>query len=130
MVMLTENRLDRRFFERFKVLGPAYAAIGPGFERMGHIINISRSGIAFNYIQHAGTPAILGESFIQISDNFQVISVMPFISILDDSGDLPDPHSSVEIRCHRGRFGPLSRNQLDTLIGFLEEKTQFELIKN
>lgn len=129
--MDTTNKTERRVFERYKVKGPAYAAIGPDYERMGHIINISRSGVAFSYIHHDHTPIDIGETHIKISDNQSVVCCdIPFISISDVGGDVADPHSSVEIRQHRGCFGILSREQLNSLIGFLEEKTPFELIKN
>lgn len=128
--MYMQNGIERRVFERFKVTGPAYAAVGSKLDRMGHIINISRSGVAFSYIKHSSDPPWLGETRIQISDNIESLCDMPFISISDTSGDVADPHSSVEIRYHRGRFGPLTHEQLDALIGFLEEKTHFELIKN
>ena len=81
--MYIQNGVERRVFERFKVSGPAYAALGPELDRMGHIINISRSGLAFSYIKHASDTPILGETRIQISDNADILCDMPFISISD-----------------------------------------------
>lgn len=125
-MMLTEIKKDRRKHERFAVEAPAYAAIGPDFGRMGHIINISRSGLAFTYIKHRDRSIIEVETMIQISDNRETIGDFPFISISDTGGDLADPYSSVEVRYHRGRFGRLSPEQRQILMAFLEMKTAIE----
>lgn len=125
-MMLTEIKEERRKFERYAVEGPAYAAIGPDFGQMGHIMNISRSGVAFSYIKHRERSIIDGETMIQISDNHKTLGNFPFISISDTGGDLADPFSSVEVRYHRGRFGRLSREQRLILLSFLEMKTMFE----
>ena len=124
--MKNENILEKRKFERYRVNGLAYAAIGPDFSRMGHIINISRSGLCFSYIQQADAPPYEKETYIQISDNVETLCEMPFVTISDTIGDLADPHSSVKIRHHRGCFGKLSRDQLASLAGFLGEKTPFK----
>jgi hypothetical protein len=125
-MMLTEIKQERRKYERYAVEGPAYAAIGPDFGRMGHIVNISRSGLAFTYIKHRDRSIIEVETMIQISDNQETVGDFPFISISDKGGDLADPFSSVEVRYHRGRFGRLSREQKQILLAFLEMKTAFE----
>jgi hypothetical protein len=124
--LYNEFLLEKRKFERYRVSGPAYAAIGPGFSRMGHIVNISRNGVAFTYIQQSGTPPLETQTVIQISDNNGTLCTLPFHTVSDTNGDLADPHSSVEIRCHRGHFGKLTREQLNTLIHFLENKTDFQ----
>jgi hypothetical protein len=126
--MYPQNVLERRRNERYKVNGPAYAAIGPDFCRMGHIINISRSGLAFSYIHKSGLPELEMETRIQISDNNETLCEIPFISVSDTDGDLADPHSSVEIRLHRGCFGKLNRHELESLIEFLGNKTSFRLV--
>lgn len=125
-MILTEIKQERRKFERYTVETPAYAAIGPDFGRMGHIINISRSGVAFTYIKHRERSIIEGETLIQISDNHETLGDFPFISISDTGCDLADPFSSVEVRYHRGRFGRLSPEQRQRLLSFLEMKTTFE----
>lgn len=128
-MMLTEIKQDRRKFERYAVESPAYAAVGPDFGRMGHIINISRSGVAFTYIKHRERSIIEGETLIQISDNYETIGDFPFICVSDTGCDLADPFSSVEVRYHRGRFGDLSPEQKRRLLSFLEMKTTFETEK-
>lgn len=128
--MNKKDRSERRRFRRFRVDGPAYAAVGPEFECMGHIINISRSGVAFSYVQHTSRPAAIGQTRIQLSDNMKSLCGMPFVSISDRAAEPVDPFSSVEIRLHRGSFGILSPEQLEALIDFLEEKTPFDLVRN
>ncbi|GAB6097242.1 hypothetical protein JCM14469_34960 [Desulfatiferula olefinivorans] len=128
--MNTPVQSERRQFKRFRVDGPAYAAVGPELACMGHIINISRGGVAFSYVRHTGRPTNIGETLIRLSDNQTSLCDMPFVSISDQAADPVDPFSSVEIRLHRGCFGTLSREQLDDLIVFLEEKTPFEPVRN
>jgi hypothetical protein len=117
---------ERRRFERYTVAGPAYAAVGPDFRRMGHIMNISRSGVAFTYINHRNHSDLEGETMIQLSDNEKTLGDFPFITISDTGEDSADPYSSVEVRCHRGRFGSLTRDQQDIIRSFIRSKG-FEL---
>lgn len=126
--MLNSESSERRTFERFRVNSSAYAAIGPDFQRHGHIINISRGGVSFSYIQEPGMPGMNGTSSIVLSDSSETLEPLPFFSVDDTGGDMADPHSSVVLRYHRGRFGQLNRLQIEGLIRFLEKKTDFELI--
>ena len=119
---------ERRLFERFDVKSPAYAAVGPEFERIGRIINISRSGLAFSYIKHQDNLLTKRETRIQLSDSRGTFCVVPFITISDTGADIVDPYSSVELRYHRGRFGKLSMRQLDALVDFLKSKTLFNVV--
>lgn len=116
-------KIERREFERVKLVGAAYAAIGPDYSRMGHIMNISQGGVAFSYIYHRDMPELSGETKILISDNVEALEEMPFIAILDTGAYIADPHSSVVIRHIRGRFGDLSPAQMEALMNFQKEKT-------
>ncbi len=113
---------ERRKSERFFVEGVAYAALGPDFNLMGHIVNISLKGLAFYYIDVGGGLG-LNRTTVQLRDSRQIICTLPFESISDTDGDVADPYSSVEIRYHRGRFVKLSREQTRDLRAFLEKRT-------
>ena len=116
---------ERRKFERFFVEGTAYAALGPDFNHMGHIVDISLNGLAFSYVDDVDRQLELSRTTVQLRDNHQVLCALPFESISDTDGDLPDPYSSVEIRYHRGRFGRLTREQTRLLKAFLKKRTAF-----
>lgn len=123
---LTLVRQERRKHERFTIEGPVYAAVGPEFQWMGHIVNISRSGVAFTYVKHRDGAPVKGETHIQLSDNDEPLGVFPFISVSDTGGDVADPYSSVEVRYHRGRFGSLNAQQKTKLMSFIEMKAAEE----
>lgn len=116
---------ERRKFERYYVEGTAYAALGPDFDHMGHIVNISLNGLAFSYVDDVDGHLELNRTTVQLRDNQQVLCSLPFESISDTDGDLPDPYSSVEIRYHRGRFGRLTQEQTRLLKAFLKKRTAF-----
>lgn len=116
---------ERRKFERYFVEGTAYASLGPDFNHMGHIVDISLNGLAFSYVDDVDGQLELGRTTVQLKDNQRVLCSLPFESISDTDGDLPDPYSSVEIRYHRGRFGRLTRKQARLLKAFLKKRTAF-----
>lgn len=113
---------DRRKFERFPVEGSVYAVVGPFFNQPGHIVNISMSGLAFHYVS-TSDEIKLTQSVVQLKDNNRVFCSLPFISVSDTGGDVPDPYSSVEIRYHRGRFGQLTKEQTRNLRTFIKKWT-------
>ncbi len=123
---LTLVRQERRKHERYTIEGPVYAAVGPEFQWMGHIVNISRSGVAFTYVKQKDGAPVQGETHIQLSDNDDALGVFPFISISDTGGDMADPYSSVEIRYHRGRFGRLDAQQKTKLMSLIAMKAAVE----
>lgn len=116
---------ERRKFERYYVEGTTYAVLGPDFNHMGHIVNISLNGLAFSYVDDVDGRLELRRTTVQLRDNQQVLCALPFESISDTDGDLPDPFSSVEIRYHRGRFGRLTQEQARLLKAFLKKRTAF-----
>ncbi len=124
-LLVTELLQERRKYERYFTEGTTYAAIGPDFRHLGHVVNISRSGLAFSYIDHPDILPDLDNKIIQLRDNHRIFCDLPFISISDTIEEKIDAYSSVDTRIHRGRFGRLSREQKSILLSFLKMRTAF-----
>ena len=114
-------RTERRQFKRYSAPQMAFAVLKSGYERLGKINNISRGGLAFEYIgdeRHKNSieSELLTEIDIFISrDNFY-LSKIP-CTIIYDSDTVPD-HSiitSIPMRRCGVQFANLNLEAADLL---------------
>ena len=121
---------ERRGHERFKVKSGAIAMIKLNALatkiRYCQIINISKGGIAFRYIDRNGElnePFELNVSFVKDSISFTYLKYVPFKSVCVSSVDSKNSSSRVKTKQRSVQFGEMTLHQLSQLDRFLEKCT-------
>ena len=114
---------ERRKQKRFKVKTGAFAALVPSFEKLGQIKNISKSGIAFQYLGSAEKAKDSGKlEILSIDDGFY-LRELSVKTVLDFEVDTQVPFSSLKTRQVSLQFEELEHHQKELLDHFLEKYT-------
>jgi len=123
---LKKEIAERREQKRFKVKGGIFAVLGPDNYILGQIKNISKSGLAFEYVdtgaQSKGSTEI--EIFSKIHDFY--LKKLPIRIVENYEVDSTVPLSSLPIRQLNINFGKISHSQMSLLDHILENYTQGE----
>lgn len=113
---------ERRKSKRYNAIEGAYAAVGPNSNKLGQIIDISKGGLCFKYIdtsnenKEAGTQQ---EDSISLSSMRYYVGNLPFKTVADyEILNLPTFSSMKIIKMHV-QFTGLSFNQLFDLDNYL-----------
>lgn len=120
---------DRRKHERFSVRDNAYVAVRPEFYRLGKIKDISKGGVAFEYLQpsfldhasYASDNLKNPEIDIFLSDRKFYLSSIPCKVVYDknlthDDGTLD---TGCQDKCCGLQFGDLNAKQVEQLMFFI-----------
>ena len=117
---------DRRKFKRFLVKDHVFVLLGPDFTELGQIIDISRDGLSFRYMNGAKT--VNDDSFeidIVLSDEgfyLERLSLIPVSDCADRNGFSLRP--LLRRRCVQ--FADLMPNQISRLEYFIRNYTKGE----
>ena len=116
--MNTEQRQFRRFF----VDDRAFACLRPHFVKLGKIKNISRGGLAFEYLCDEGCKEDSSELDIFLSGNRFYLPKMPCKVVYDfQTGEDLTPMSTFQDRRCGMQFGELTEEQESKLRLFLDD---------
>ena len=114
------DMIERRKQDRFKINAGAYVFYpSPNNIFMGKVVDISRSGIAFNYFTDNPVPDDISELGILVSRSGSALENLPFQIVSDE--DMPDhPASILVMRRRSGRFLTLTPAKENELKRFIE----------
>lgn len=115
--------LERRIYPRYAVREGAYAALSPDSTIMGQIVNISKGGLCFRYIEHREQAFESVATHIFVGDNGFYLEKMPYKIVEDEQLDHGSSFSSIAMRQRRVQFSDLTPNQLAQLDYFLLNRT-------
>jgi hypothetical protein len=114
---------ERRKHKRFKVAEGAFAVSPSYYNKRGQIKDISRGGLAFQYLgnNELSKSPLEGEIFLTCDDF--CLRKIPVKTVLDFEVDTQIPFSSLPTRQSSIQFGKLSHNQKLLLDHFIREYT-------
>ena len=124
--MNTEGRIERRKHRRFVVEEGVYVLLKNNSSKLGQIKNISRGGLAFNYIVNGEE---MPESFkvdIFISGRGFYLKDLPSKKISDFHINNKLPFSTFAIRKVGIQFNELNQSQLSQLDNLIRDYTTGE----
>jgi len=111
---MTEKRLvQRRKHQRVTAKSGAYVAVGPHFNKVGPLVDISMDGLTFCYTARVKQPNGLSLD-IFLTDRDFYLSYVPFKSISDSEAQNNLPGSTGTRQC-TVRFGDLTPHQMAQL---------------
>jgi len=115
--------IEKRNHKRFQVKNRAYAVIGSDYNIMGFIKDISKGGLAFQYIANGNELNGFIEMNIFVGSNGYHLKDVPFKAISDFKLDKKLPFSIITLRRCGGQFGNLTNDQTFQLNHFLQDYT-------
>ncbi|MBW1742003.1 MAG: PilZ domain-containing protein [Deltaproteobacteria bacterium] len=119
----TQEQTDRRRQKRFNVQDGAFVAVGPHFDKVGPIIDVSMRGLAFHYLalgkQENGLSA---DIFLTNSDFF--MGYVPFEVVRDFEVPNTQPPGIATMRRCSLQFGNLTQGQVSKLRLFINTSTE------
>lgn len=121
--MNREGRIERRKHRRYEAKKGAFAAVRPLCAKIGRIIDISRSGLAFHYVDTDSQERASHELDIFLIGNRFRLNRMP-IRIISDIAmpERSSPGSLTMKRCGV-QYGELSREQMVEVGYFIQHYT-------
>lgn len=120
---INTHTYERRKYPRFRVNDGAYAALSPDSLIMGQIVDISRGGLCFKYIEHREQAFELMTTHVFVGDNGFYLEKMPYKIVDDEPLKNETSLLSRRMRYRRVKFINLSPNQIAQLDYFLYNKT-------
>jgi hypothetical protein len=117
-----KRTVERRKSKRYRATEGAYAAISPHSHKLGQIIDISMSGLAFKYIdtnENDTDSQDSSEETIFLSSMGFYVGDLPFKTISDDEVTNTPSFSSMKVRKRHVKFTDLSFKQLFDLDYYL-----------
>jgi len=118
-----KRTVERRRSKRYKAVEGAYAAISPNSHKLGQIIDISMSGLAFKYIDTKGDDANKqspSEESIFLSSTGFYVGDLPFKTVSDNEVTDTPSFSAMKVRERHVQFTDLSFKQLFDLDHYLK----------
>jgi hypothetical protein len=117
---------ERRKYKRYRTKEGAYAVLSGPVSKMGQILDISRGGLSFRYIDIGDRPRETCVLDILKEDNIFRMENVGFkvISDLDASKDFP--FSTIPMRRCGGKLTGLSEAQMNDLEYLIESSTESE----
>jgi hypothetical protein len=114
--MTRKKLVERRKHKRIQINGGAFVGIGPHFDQVGPLIDISMGGLSFCYMARQKQPNGLSLDIFRTDRDFY-LSYLPFKAI----SDLGTPDTKVR-RCSV-QFGDLTQSQISHLESFIQNQT-------
>ena len=124
--MNTETRVERRKNKRFVVQEGVYALLKNNSSKLGLVKNISRGGLAFNYIVNGEGMHEPFKVDIFISGRGFCLKDIPAKKISDSHINNKLPFSTFVIRKVSIQFNELNQSQLSQLDNFMRDYTAGE----
>ena len=114
---------ERRKFVRYRAKEGAIAAIRCTGVNVGEIIDISKGGLSFSYVNLDHDPKEPCELDIFLRDKGIFLKDVPFKTVSDFDMDNDLPFSSIILRRQSVRFCKLNSKQLSDLEHFISHHT-------
>ena len=113
-----KERLERRKHKRFQVPSGALVGLGPYFEKVGPIVDISMGGLGFRYVGTKESNGTYLDIFLTNSDFF--LRNVPFETVRHLKIVGAASPGSETMREKAVKFGKLTRDQKSQLKYFIE----------
>jgi c-di-GMP-binding flagellar brake protein YcgR len=114
--MTKKKLVERRKHKRIQIKGGAFVGVGPHFDQVGPVIDISMGGLSFRYIARQKQPNGLSLD-IFLTDRDFYLSYVPFRAV----SDFRTPDTTTR-RCSV-QFGDLTQSQMSHLESFIKNHT-------
>ncbi len=123
--MTKKKSVERRKHKRIRVKSGAFVGVGPHFNQVGPLVDISTGGLAFCYMARKKQPNGLSLD-IFLTDGDFYLSYVPFKAVFDSeiSNNIA---GYTPIRRCRVQFGDLTEIQLSHLEHLIENHTTSEV---
>ena len=123
--MTKKQVVERRKHKRIQVERGAFVGVGPHFEQVGPLIDISMDGLSFRYL--AGEKHAKGLSLdIFMTDRDYYLGYVPF-KVVSDSKTRVHPSGCLTTRRCCVKFGGLTESQMSRLEDFIEKHSINEI---
>jgi hypothetical protein len=126
--MSTEKYVERRKYTRFRTRNGALIELRSQRGKLGEIIDISKGGLAFRYIDIGDRPKGSFELDIFLKETGFRLEKVPAKTISDSRTTKYFPFSSTKTRRQGVEFGELTQKQISQLEHFIRNYTT-EFIK-
>ncbi len=117
--------VEQRKHKRFEVQSGAFVGVGPDFNKVGPLIDMSMDGLAFCYRAHVKQRKGLSLDIFSTDGDFY-LSYVPFKAV-SDSKTPGTPSGSVTTRQCTVQFGDLTPHQMSQLQYLIQNRTIGEL---
>lgn len=125
--MSTEKHVERRKYTRFRTRNGALIELRPQRGKLGEIIDISKGGLAFRYIDIGDRPQGSFELDIFLKETNFRLEKVPAKTISDFRTTRYFPFSSTKTRRQGVQFGELTQKQISQLEHFIRNYTTGEV---
>ena len=115
--------VERRKHTRFQLKPGAYAVLSPNLIKLGQIIDISVSGLAFRYIRYGDKDVDNVDSDVLLYGKNMYVDRIPFRIVSDVELTNPGIFSSVLMNKFSIEFKNLTGKQLEQLEMFIKSHT-------
>jgi hypothetical protein len=119
-----DNTIEKRAYKRFKPGKDAYIALLSDSVKVGRILNISKSGLAFSYISEDEQINDYNRMNIFLSGNRFYLKELPFNVISDFYIGTETPFSKVLMKQCTVQFRRLTSRQISQLEYFIVNHTE------
>lgn len=119
---------ERRRHQRYTACEGAFAAISPNSYKLGPIVNISRGGVAFQYISSESQSNLNGiheETHIFLSSKGHFVRNIPFKQISDFPIPNDNPYSTLKMRQCTIQFNNMTTDQIINLDNYILNNSNF-----
>ena len=117
-------KVEKRKFTRFKIKDLSFALLkSDSYEELGNIIDISKGGLAFQYLVGENQIKEAFELDIILASNDFHIKKLPCKTISDFEMTNKIYFSSLKMKRHSIKFGELDNNQKSELDYFIKQYT-------
>jgi hypothetical protein len=121
------GRDERRGDKRFHASTGVFAVLGPNSTKVGRVIDISLSGLAFRHVDKEEPLSGLNELDVFMIDHDFHVNKIPFETVSDYEIRNEGPLALMKTRQSGLRFGELTPNQRSLLEYFIQNHTLGEL---
>ena len=125
--MSTEKKAERRKYTRFRTRSGALIEVRSHQGKLGEIIDISKGGLAFRYIDIGDRPKGSFELDIILKESGFRLEKVPARTISDFRATKHFPFSSTKTRRQGVEFGELTQKQSSQLEHFIRNYTTDEV---
>jgi hypothetical protein len=125
--MSTEKHVERRKYTRFRTRNGALIELRSQRGKLGEIIDISKGGLAFRYIDIGDRPKGSFELDIFLKETGFRLEKVPAKTISDFRTTKYFPFSSTKTRRQGVQFGELTQKQISQLEHFIRNYTAGEV---
>jgi hypothetical protein len=125
--MSTEKYVERRKYTRFRTRSGALIELRSQRGKLGEIIDISKGGLAFRYIDIGDRPKGSFELDIFLKGTGFRLEKVPAKTISDSRTTKYFPFSSTKTRRQGVEFGELTQKQISQLEHFIRNYTTDEV---